>query len=275
MRNTTPSRHSVRALAAAISLAAAGTAIAQNDVTNLGIEEVVVTAQKRSEDLQAVPIAISALTATDIERRGFNNSQDLINAMPNLAGFASPGARSSLAINMRGVGGSAPANLSNDPGVGIYIDGVILGKQIGNSIDVAELERIEVLRGPQGTLYGRNSTGGTINFITRKPSGEFGGKVTGTAGSDGLWGLRAHIDSGTLGTAGEGPGTLKGSLSARPASATASTARTPTAGRSSTASTARPTAWPCAGSPPTRSRSITPGTRARSTRRTPYSGWWA
>ncbi|MCG3170056.1 MAG: Vitamin B12 transporter BtuB [Pseudomonadales bacterium] len=203
------------AVAAAGSLLLANAAVAQQDLTNLGIEEMVVTAQKREENLQAVPISISALSATDIERRGVQNSADLVSTIPNMGGFTSPASRGDLAINLRGVGSPAPSNLSNDPGVAVYIDGVILGKQVGSSLDVAELERVEVLRGPQGTLYGRNSTGGAINFITKKPSGEFGGKVTGTAGSDGLWGLRATVDTPTLGTEGEGAGTLKATFGAQ------------------------------------------------------------
>ncbi len=200
---------------AAGSTLLAGSVEAQDDLAKLGIEEMVVTAQKREENLQAVPISISALNATDIERRGVQNSADLVSTMPNMGGFVSPGSRGDLAVTLRGVAGAAPSNLSNDPGVAIYIDGVILGKQVGNSLDVAELERVEVLRGPQGTLYGRNSTGGAVNFITKKPSGEFGGKLSATAGSDSLWGLRATVDTPTLGTEGEGAGTLKATFGAQ------------------------------------------------------------
>ena len=95
---------------------AAGMAAAQEDLTNLGIEEMVVTAQKREENLQAVPISISALSATDIERRGVQNSADLVSTIPNMGGFTSPSSRGVLAINLRGVGSPAPSNLSNDPG---------------------------------------------------------------------------------------------------------------------------------------------------------------
>ncbi|MBK6279536.1 MAG: TonB-dependent receptor [Gammaproteobacteria bacterium] len=200
---------------AAGSTLLAGSVEAQDDLAKLGIEEMVVTAQKREENLQAVPISISALNATDIERRGVQNSADLVSTMPNMGGFVSPGSRGDLAVTLRGVAGAAPSNLSNDPGVAIYIDGVILGKQVGNSLDVAELERVEVLRGPQGTLYGRNATGGAVNFITKKPSGEFGGKLSATAGSDSLWGLRATVDTPTLGTEGEGAGTLKATFGAQ------------------------------------------------------------
>ncbi len=203
------------ALAAAGNLLAVQAFGAESKVTNLGIEELVVTAQKREQNLQAVPISISALSATDIERRGVHNAANLINSIPNMGGFISPASRSNLSINLRGVGSPAPSSLSNDPGVAIYIDGVILGKQVGSSLDVAELERIEVLRGPQGTLYGRNTTGGAVNFITKKPSGEFGGKISGTLGSDSLWGLRGTVDTPTLGTEGEGAGTLKATFGAQ------------------------------------------------------------
>jgi len=210
----------VNRLALSLAVAAgsalpAGAAAAQRNVTDLGIDEMVVTAQKREENLQAVPISISALSATDIERRGVQNSADLVGTIPNMGGFTSPSSRGDLGINLRGVGSPAPSNLSNDPGVAIYVDGVVIGKQVGSSLDVAELERVEVLRGPQGTLYGRNSTGGAVNFITRKPSGEFGGKITGTLGSDSLWGMRGTVDTPTLGTEGEGAGTLKATFAAQ------------------------------------------------------------
>ena len=201
-------------LAVASAILAAGGADAQN-VTDLGIEEMVVTAQKREENLQAVPISISSLGAADIERRGVQNAADLISTLPNVSGFASPESRDTLSVSIRGVAAPGPSNLSNDPGVSIYIDGVVLGKAVSNTLDVAELERVEVLRGPQGTLYGRNSTGGAVNFITRKPSGEFGGRITGTAGSDRLRGLRASIDTATLGVDGEGAGTLKATFGAQ------------------------------------------------------------
>ena len=195
-------------------LLAEGT-MAQEDITNLGIEEMVVTAQKREENVQAVPISISTLSASDIERRGVQNTQDLIGTIPNMGGFQPPGAKGNLSITLRGVSSGSPSNLSIDTAIGLYVDGFLLGKQVGSSLDVAELERVEVLRGPQGTLYGRNSTGGAVNFITRKPTGEFGGKVTGTLGSDSLWGVRASVDTPTLGTEGEGAGTLKGSFAAQ------------------------------------------------------------
>ena len=213
-----PVIHSPRArrvLALAVAGALAPAVLAQQAVTDLGIEEVVVTAQKREENLQAVPISISSLSATDIERRGVRNPADLIATIPNMNGFTSPSSRGDLSINLRGVAGAAPGNLSNDPGVAVYVDGVIYGKQVGGGLDVAEFERVEVLRGPQGTLYGRNSTGGAVNFITRKPTGEFGGKISGTAGSDGLWALRGIVDTPALGTPGEGAGTLKATLSAQ------------------------------------------------------------
>lgn len=183
-------------------------------VTSLMLEEVVVTAQKRAEDTQDVPISISALSETDLERRGVVNAGDLISSMPNMTGFENPGSRSNLSINMRGVGGGSASNLSTDPATAIYIDGVYLGKQVASSLDVAELQRIEVLRGPQGTLYGRNATAGAINFITQKPTGEFGGKFTGELGSDSLWGLKGTMYTGTLGRVGEGMGALSGSFGA-------------------------------------------------------------
>ncbi|MEE4146888.1 MAG: TonB-dependent receptor [Halieaceae bacterium] len=180
----------------------------KSKVTTLMLEEVVVTAQKRAEDTQDVPISISALTETDLERRGVFNAGDLISTLPNMTGFEAPGARGNLSVNMRGVSSGSPSNLSVSPANAMYLDGVYMGTQMGSALDVAELERVEVLRGPQGTLYGRNATGGAVNFITRKPTGEFGGRVTGEVGDESLWGLKATVNTGTLGSVGEGMGAL-------------------------------------------------------------------
>jgi len=159
-----PKTFSPRPLALALSLALAPTALpvlAQGGA----LEEVVVTAQKREESSQDAPISITALSESNIENRGINNSEDLIGQIPGVSGYDSPGSRAATAINMRGVSGGAPANLSLDPAVALYLDGVYVGKQVGSAMDVAEIERIEVLRGPQGTLYGRNSTGGAVSVM--------------------------------------------------------------------------------------------------------------
>ena len=186
--------------------------LAQSSTTSLMLEEVLVTAQKREESLQDVPISITALSESDLERRGVQNVGDLINAIPNMGGYEAPGSRGNVSFSLRGIGSGSPSNLSVDPANAMYLDGVYIGKQIGSALDVAEIARVEVLRGPQGTLYGRNSTGGAINFITQKPTGELGGKFTGTVGSDGLWGGKGTLYTGTLGEIGEGLGALSASF---------------------------------------------------------------
>jgi iron complex outermembrane receptor protein len=203
------------ALVSAVAMAgalSAQQALAQSSASDLVMEEVVVTAQKREEGMQDVPIAITAMSETDLERRGVQNVGDLINAVPNMGGFEAPGGKGNVSFTLRGVGSGSPSNLSIDPANAMYVDGVYVGKLIGSALDVADIARVEVLRGPQGTLYGRNSTGGAINFITQKPLGEFSGKVTGTVGSEGLWGVKGTLHTGTLGTAGEGLGALYGSI---------------------------------------------------------------
>ena len=199
----------VVAIAAGISTLSGNAALAQ---TGPKLEEVIVTAQKQEETIQSVPIAISALSTAAIEARGVENVGDLMGSMPNMGGFEAPGSRGAVSISIRGIAAGSPANMSVDPANAVYLDGVYMGKTAGLALDVAELERIEVLRGPQGTLYGRNSTGGAVNFITRKPTGELGGKVTATAGNYGLWGLKGCLDLPAIGTAGEGLGTLAANL---------------------------------------------------------------
>jgi iron complex outermembrane receptor protein len=148
-------------------------------------EEVIVTAQKREQSIYDVPVAISAFSADTIERQGINDLVDIGKFVPNLnvTGF-SAGHTSSANPFIRGIG-LQDHLIFTDPGVGVYVDGIYLGRQVGQNWNLTNIERVEVLRGPQGTLYGRNSIGGAINIITRKPGDDEGGRVSLTGGSRG------------------------------------------------------------------------------------------
>lgn len=141
------------------------------------LEQVVVTAQKRKEKLQDVPLAATAISASELEARGIANVADLASIAPNLQVSLTPGNSTAAQISIRGSVTTNPA-LFWEPTVGMYVDGVYVGKSQGSVFDMVDLERVEVLRGPQGTLYGRNTLAGAINLITRKPSGEFGGSAS-------------------------------------------------------------------------------------------------
>ena len=149
-----------------------------NDENDDGLlEEVIVTATKREESIYEVPIAITAFTQAGIERQGITDLTDIGKFVPNLnvTGF-SAGHTSSVNPFIRGIG-LQDHLITTDPGVGVYVDGVYLGRQVGQNWSLANIERVEVLRGPQGTLYGRNSIGGAINIITRQPGDESGGRM--------------------------------------------------------------------------------------------------
>ena len=148
-------------------------------------EEIVVTAQRREQSIYDVPVAISAFSPETIERQGITDLVDLGKFVPNLnvTGF-SAGHTSSANPFIRGIG-LQDHLITTEPGVGVYVDGIYLGRQVGQNWNLTNIERVEVLRGPQGTLYGRNSIGGAINIITRKPGDEEGGRVSLMAGSRG------------------------------------------------------------------------------------------
>lgn len=200
-------RFAPRPLALALSSIAVSISMA-SQAQVAALEEVIVTAQKRAESTQETPISITALTTGALEQRGIENVQDLIGQVPGLSGFNAPGSRGATSISIRGFAGGSPANLSLDPAVAIYLDGVYVGKMQGSAMDVAELERIEVLRGPQGTLYGRNSTAGAVNFISRKPMGELGLRVKGTVGNYDERTFKVNADLPSVGEVGEGLGKL-------------------------------------------------------------------
>lgn len=135
------------------------------------LEEVIVTAQKRAESLQDTPISIVAFDAESLEKFGIDGLSDISDKVPNLAQTPFPFGNQTLRFVLRGIG-PIDTQLTQDPGVGIYMDNVYVGRPLGIGIDVAELERIEVLRGPQGTLYGRNTIGGAVRLIPKKPDFE-------------------------------------------------------------------------------------------------------
>ncbi|MDP9199311.1 MAG: TonB-dependent receptor plug domain-containing protein, partial [Pseudomonadota bacterium] len=146
-------------------------------------EEVIVTAQKREQSIYDVPVAISAFSADMVEKQGITTLTDIGKFVPNLnVTEFSAGHTSSANPFIRGIG-LQDHLITTDPGVGVYVDGVYLGRQVGQNWNLTNIERIEVLRGPQGTLYGRNSIGGAINIITRKPGDEEGGRFSLTAGT--------------------------------------------------------------------------------------------
>lgn len=149
------------------------------------LEEVVVIAQKRAQNLQNVPIAITAFTAQALQNQGITDIHALSNMVPNVnldAGAPFSGSTSVLSASIRGIGQDDFA-FNLDPGVGVYVDGVYLARTVGANQNLLDVERIEILRGPQGTLFGRNAIGGAISIVTRTPGGEFKVTTEATTGS--------------------------------------------------------------------------------------------
>jgi iron complex outermembrane recepter protein len=150
---------------------------AADDGSAATLEEVTVTAQRRAERLQDTPIAVTAFTATAIDRLGVSNVQQLAEFVPNVRfDFTAPisGASDAAGVFIRGIGQSDFA-LTTEAGVGTYVDGVYMSRSLGGVLDVLDIERMEVLRGPQGTLFGRNTIGGAINIVSAKPTDDFSG----------------------------------------------------------------------------------------------------
>jgi iron complex outermembrane recepter protein len=136
------------------------------------IEEVVVTAQRRAENLQEVPIAVSAFSEAELERRQVTRTLDLIAFVPNMSGHNNTGLGTANTYSIRALNNSESI-ATFDPPVGTYVDDVFMARQNANNFQFFDVEQIEVLRGPQGTLFGRNTTGGAINVRMKKPADEF------------------------------------------------------------------------------------------------------
>ena len=150
------------------------------------LEEVVVTAEKRSENLQQAPVAVTALSADSLTERNILTTQDLMQVTPGLQVASQPAADSggSAVFFLRGMGQERAGN-GSEPAVGIYIDDIYYPSLEGTLFNIIDLQQVEVLRGPQGTLFGRNTIGGAINYTTQKPTDDFAATATATVGSFG------------------------------------------------------------------------------------------
>jgi iron complex outermembrane receptor protein len=170
-------------------------AAAQNDQADINaMQEIVVTAQFRAQRLQDTPVSITAVNAAQLEAKNQTDLSQVADAAPNVS-LKPQGASfgPSISASIRGVGQN-DFNPAYEPGVGIYIDDVYYPQLTGAVFDLLDLDRVEILRGPQGTLAGRNSEGGSIKLYSKKPTGSNGGFVEATYGSRKLIGLRAAAD---------------------------------------------------------------------------------
>ena len=153
-----------------------------------GLEEIIVTAQKREQSVQDVPIAVSTFNPENIEAASLTTVADVLDYTPNVRRTSGPSGLNDAFFFFRGVG-QTDNNVNVDPGVGVYIDEFYLGRLQGAALNLFDAQRVEVLRGPQGTLFGRNTMGGAVVMVTKDPGNEFNADARVTVGE------RDHIDS--------------------------------------------------------------------------------
>ena len=156
----------------------------------LQLEAIVVTAQRRENNIQDVPIAVSAFTPAEMERRQAFNVVDLVSNVPNLVGNNNIGQGTATTVFLRGLG-STESIVTLETAMGFYIDDVYISRQGVNNLSLFDVERVEVLRGPQGTLYGRNTTAGALKVVTQKPDAVDSGFVEATYGQYDRYSVKA------------------------------------------------------------------------------------
>lgn len=181
---------------AALQMSAPARAAEASEAEAVGLQEVIVTAERREGNAQKTPIAISVVSAQTIEDRHIYSLTDLNDgAAPGLTVQPFASRPFNVILNIRGVGIMQDTNQpAGDSGIGVYIDGVYLGRPQGLDAGLYDLEAIEVLKGPQGTLFGRNTEGGALNITTRKPTGEFGLEMLGGVGNYGSYESQFHLN---------------------------------------------------------------------------------
>jgi iron complex outermembrane recepter protein len=182
------------ALAIAAPSFAAETTAAPGDGP-IALDAVIVTATKRETDLQKTPIAISVVGGESLEARHADSLIALQDgSVPSLRIATFEARQSALTVGIRGIVPFDANQTARDQGVGVYLDGVYLGRQQGLNAALFDTQRIEVLRGPQGTLFGRNTEGGALSIVTKAPTGEFGGRMSAGAGNFGEYDAEIHQD---------------------------------------------------------------------------------
>jgi iron complex outermembrane receptor protein len=160
-----------------------------------GLGDIVVTATKRETNLQSTPISISVMSADSIKDRKVQSLLDLADGgIPSLRVATFEARQSALTIGIRGIVPLDANQPAREQGVGIYIDGVYLGRQHGLNAGLFDIERVEVLKGPQGTLFGRNTEGGALSIVSKAPTGEFGGRFEAGVGNIGTYSTALHLD---------------------------------------------------------------------------------
>ncbi|MDX2236814.1 MAG: TonB-dependent receptor [Hyphomonadaceae bacterium] len=180
--------------ASAVSALAAGPAFAQeSSERGDGVGEIVVTAERRVANIQETPLAVSAFTPQQLEAAQLDDTVDLVRFTPSVTGGLNTGTGAALSFFIRGLGSTEQIATFDVP-VATYVDEVYFARQNVNAVSLFDVERVEVLRGPQGTLFGRNTTGGAVSITLRKPAEEFGFFVEGSYGSFERQTLRGSID---------------------------------------------------------------------------------
>ncbi|EGD59035.1 TonB-dependent receptor [Novosphingobium nitrogenifigens DSM 19370] len=160
-----------------------------------GLTEIVVTATKRETNLQKTPISMNVISAAVMKDRHVQSLLDLADgAIPSLRVATFEARQTALTIGIRGIVPLDANQPAREQGVGIYVDGVYLGRQHGLNAALFDVERVEVLKGPQGTLFGRNTEGGALSIVTKAPSGKFDGRVSGGVGNYGSYNGEVHLD---------------------------------------------------------------------------------
>lgn len=164
-----------------------------------GLQEVTVTARRQEESLQETPVSVTAVTGELLDKLNVQDVSTVAELAPNLTISHLSGSTTSAAIQIRGIGQTEPATTA-EQGVGLYLDGVYVARTAGAVFELVDLERIEVLRGPQGTLFGRNTTGGAVQLVSRKPADEFGLEEKLGYGRFNDWYSRTRLDTGFIGS---------------------------------------------------------------------------
>ncbi len=157
------------------------------------VENIVVTSRKRRESIQSIPVSVTALSDTSLKQLGVRRVQDIADSVPNLEYAPTSGSGNSARANIRGVGQSDQIG-SLDPGVGLYVDGVYMARLQSGLLNTSDVERIEVVRGPQGTIFGKNTIGGAVSIVTRLPQFERSGSLEVRAGNFDLFETRAVLN---------------------------------------------------------------------------------